>query len=167
MRHKLFFLLIFFTGASTFSTLMGQGIENLVINRNAGLYEKKSNFERKPAPLPGIREADVTWSKTVWRQIDFREKMNQAFYFPTMEMQGRNSLFNVLMNGIKENSITAFVARPVDLNEFGEPISYQAIVKDMSTTQTRAIPDINTGISRDSTISTQEKSENVKSLIVK
>jgi gliding motility associated protien GldN len=167
MIRKSGFILIFFWSIIYSSSLMGQGIEDLVKNRTNGAYVKKITLERKPAPLPGIREADVTWSKTVWRWIDFREKMNQVFYFPTHEMQGRNNLFNVLMKGIKENAITAFVAKPKDDNEFGEPISYDGIAKAMSRTATISIRDFNTGLLRDSTVLHEMSSDDVKILIVK
>ena len=168
MRHKLFFLLIFFTGASAFSTLMGQGIENLVINRNAGLFEKKSNFERKPAPLPGVREADVTWSKTVWRLIDMREKMNQPFYFPTVEIQGRYNLINLLLKGIKDNAFPAFDPPANDENEFAVPISYDQVKAQFgAATKTIQRRNFDTGQMEDVKVQQEMNTEEVKQLIVK
>ena len=61
-------------------------------------YEKSTTKERKPAPLPAVREADVVWSRTVWRLIDLREKANQQFYFPTREIQGRKNLILSLIH---------------------------------------------------------------------
>lgn len=33
-------------------------------------------------PYEHVREADVIWSKRVWRTLDMREKMNHSIYFP-------------------------------------------------------------------------------------
>ena len=129
MKHNLLLLLIFLAGTFSSTTLKSQGIEELVKNRYLGAYDKKITIERKPAPLPGVREADVTWSKIVWRLVDMREKMNQVFYFPTREIQGRNNLVNLLLKGIKENTVTAFDAHPQDDYEFLTPISYEDIKK--------------------------------------
>ncbi len=160
--------MIFLIGVSSFSSLMGQGIEDLVKNRNASAYEKKITLERKPAPLPGVREADVTWSKTVWRLIDLREKMNQKFYFPTVEMQGRINLINLLLKGIKENTITAFDAPVNDENEFSVPISYDQVKSQFgAATKTVSRRNFETGQMEDVTIQQEIPSEEVKQLIVK
>ena len=168
MKHNLLLLLIFLAGTFASTTLKSQGIEDLVKNRYLGAYDKKITIERKPAPLPGVREADVTWSKIVWRLVDMREKMNQVFYFPTREIQGRNNLVNLLLKGIKENTITAFDAHPQDDYEFLTPISYDEIKKRIGgaskTIQTR---DFNTGLLKDSTIQQEMSSDDVKQLIIK
>ena len=38
--------------------------------------------EKAPSPLPIIDESNVMWKKTVIREIDFRQKINQVFYYP-------------------------------------------------------------------------------------
>ncbi len=40
--------------------------------------------------------------KTIWRIIDLREKVNQQFYYPTRDMQGRSNLVNLILKGINE-----------------------------------------------------------------
>jgi len=90
-----------------------------------GAYNKRTTIDRKPAPLPIVRESDAVWSRTVWRLIDLREKANQHFYYPTREIQGRSNLFNVLLKGIEEKIITAFDASAD--NEFKTPITYNQV----------------------------------------
>ncbi len=168
MKHKLLFFLILLAGIFTGSSLMGQGIEDLVKNRNNGAYDKKITIERKPAVLPGVREADVIWSKTVWRLIDMREKVNQHFYFPTREIQGRNNLVNILLKGIKDNTITAFNAPPQDDNEFLEPVSYDEVKKKFGgTSKTIQRRNFETGQMEDVTIQQEMSTDDVKQLMVK
>ena len=59
-------------------------------------YEKISFNKRIPFNFPYVREADVIWEWRVWRVIDFREKQNQVFYYPTTPEQGRVNLFYAL-----------------------------------------------------------------------
>ncbi len=61
-----------------------------------GLYDETASGEKTPMPLPTIREADVMWKKTIWREIDFRQKMNQGFYFPTESHQRIKNLYTLL-----------------------------------------------------------------------
>jgi hypothetical protein len=39
-----------------------------------GVYVKEHTIERRVIPYTYLREADVMWSKRVWRIIDLREK---------------------------------------------------------------------------------------------
>ena len=168
MRIKLFFLLIFLTGASTYSTLMGQSIEDLVKNGFNGAYNKKITVERKPAILPGVREADVIWSKTVWRMIDLREKMNQPFYFPSVESQGRTNLINLLLKGIKENTITAFNAPDNDENEFTVPLSFDQVKAQFgAATKTISRRNFETGQMEPVKVPQEIQTDEVKQLIIK
>ncbi len=41
-----------------------------------GIYTKENTRTRRAIPYAHLREADVMWSKRVWRVIDLREKMN-------------------------------------------------------------------------------------------
>lgn len=168
MKKILFFFLTLVLGISASSALMGQGIEELVKNRNAGAYEKRIPFERKPAVLPGVREADVTWSKTVWRLIDMREKANQHFYFPKVENQGRINLINILLKGIKDNTITAFEAPIMDNNEFTTPVSYDQVKAQFgATTKTVNRRNFETGQMEPVNIQQDIQTEEVKQLIIK
>ncbi|HLO90339.1 MAG TPA: gliding motility protein GldN [Lentimicrobium sp.] len=98
-----------------------------------GVYDKKNTIEKKPVTYPWVREADVVWSKRIWRVIDLREKMNQAFYYPEVPHNDLRSLMQVLMDALKEGSITAYDAsNPSD--EFIVPLTYQEIMNRLERT---------------------------------
>ena len=42
-----------------------------------GIYAKENTTNRRFIPYTFLREADVQWTKRVWRRIDLREKINQ------------------------------------------------------------------------------------------
>lgn len=74
----------------------------------SGVYIPHNTSERKPIPYQYMREADVMWSKIIWRRINLTEKINLPLYYPTEEMEGRKSLIQLIMWGIKNKSLTAF-----------------------------------------------------------
>lgn len=94
------------------------------------IYTRQHITEKKPIPYEPIREADIMWSKLVWRIIDLRQKMNQPFYFPTIPIGERMSLIDVLMNAVEEDQLTAYKPSIDDLNEFREPINYEEVLAE-------------------------------------
>ncbi len=90
-----------------------------------GAYKRTDIYQKKTMPLPGVREADVFWSKKIWRIIDLREKMNLPLFYPTHEINGRTNLISVLLEGIKNNQITAYDARLDD--DFKVPMTYEQV----------------------------------------
>lgn len=47
-----------------------------------GIYITEHIPTKRMIPYEFVREADVTWSKRVWREIDMREKINHPIYLP-------------------------------------------------------------------------------------
>jgi gliding motility associated protien GldN len=74
-----------------------------------GVYVKEHTPERKVIPYTHLREADVMWSKRVWRILDLREKINHPLYFPTQRIQNRRCLMQVIFDGIQEGTITPYM----------------------------------------------------------
>ncbi len=91
-----------------------------------GLYRDEGVVNTDPIPLPSIRKADVMWSKRVWREVDFRQKMNQLFYFPIEPQQNWKSFITVVLDAMKEGEITAYDISPTD--ELLVPVSYNEII---------------------------------------
>lgn len=64
--------------------------------------------EKALSPLPEIREEYVMWKKTIIREIDFRQKINQVFYYPVNPTEDWRNLVTVLYDGILDGRITAY-----------------------------------------------------------
>lgn len=90
-----------------------------------GVVKRTDIIQKKPMPLPSVREADVFWSKKIWRIIDLREKMNLPLYYPTVEMEGRMNLISLLLNGIENGAITPYDASLDD--DFKVPMSFEQV----------------------------------------
>jgi gliding motility associated protien GldN len=99
-----------------------------------GAYVKEHIRTKKVMPYPTLREADVLWSKEVWRSIDLREKFNFSLYFPTEPINDRKNLFDVIKQAILvDGSMTAYNPGPTrDDDEFNFPYS-QAELKQIFT----------------------------------
>lgn len=90
-----------------------------------GAYQRRDILQKRTMPLPSVREADVFWSKKVWRIIDLREKMNLPLYYPSKEMDGRSNLINLLLEGIKSGQLTPYDARIDD--DFKVPMTFEQV----------------------------------------
>jgi gliding motility associated protien GldN len=125
MKRVLIFIVCAVALVSFFSTTNAQSDlkEPLV---NDGIYERETIKQRLPVPYPHLREADMIWTKRIWRVIDLRQRMNHPLFFPTVEMHDRSSLIQRLMKAIKFNEINAYDAEVDD--EFSALISYDQIL---------------------------------------
>jgi len=131
-----------------------------------GAYKREDVKDRKPTPLPFIREADVMWRKKVWRIIDLREKMNQPLYFPTKPINDRFSLVNLIIQGIKDEKLTAYDARNDD--EFLVPMKFEQVKEAFgATTRTQMVKDVDTGESKPKQVTGEIRSEEVKQFMIK
>jgi len=106
------------------------------------IYEDFDAGDFKPVPYPALRKADVMWSKRLWREIDMRQKMNQPFYYPIEPHNNWRSFMIVIMDALKEGSITAYDISNTD--EFLVPLTYQEIISrqvdTLHTVLTRPYP---------------------------
>jgi gliding motility associated protien GldN len=109
MKKVLFLLLLV--------SLAGPGFTQNVLD---GVYVKEHTITRRIIPFPYLREADVFWSKRVWRVIDLKEKANLPLRYPIGKIKDRKSFINVIMDAVVEGSLTAY--KPSD-DEFTFPMT--------------------------------------------
>lgn len=109
-----------------------------------GVYTKENSRTRRAIPYPTLREADVMWSKRVWRVIDLREKMNFPLYYPDEKIFDRKSLFDVIKDAaIIEGTITCF-DNPLTDDEFRYDMTKSEILNLLvSWDSTNQIEDVN------------------------
>ncbi len=134
-----------------------------------GAYERVDLEEKEPMALPYVREADVMWSKRIWRIVDLKEKMNQVLYYPTQSTDGRVNLINVLMDAVENNYITAYDASS-DQNgtEFNTPLRYSEVVdKFDASSEVIERRNLETGELEQDTVFNEFRPEEVKQYMVK
>ena len=98
--------LFLFLSPSVFAQVVDEPEDN-----SDGFYTKESEVienNKKAFDFPYVREADVVWAHRVWRVIDFKEKINQVFYYPTAPDQGRKNLYTILDEALTEGRIRCF-----------------------------------------------------------
>jgi len=100
--------LVAYLGVTVFLLILaGKPVDAQIVN---GAYKRTDIIQKKPMPLPSVRESDVFWSRKIWRVIDLREKMNLTLYYPTTEIDGRVNLISLLLKGIENGQITPYDA---------------------------------------------------------
>ena len=115
----------------TFTTTVVFAQDVLNVEDMNSVYQKELTLNKKVQQYTPLREADVMWSRKIWREIDLREKMNHPFYYPENDGQAhtiddRRSLIDVIYSAILEGSITAYGNAVLD-DEFREPMTQEDI----------------------------------------
>jgi gliding motility associated protien GldN len=132
------------------------------------VYKKEHIFNKKPIAYPHVREADVMWSKVVWRIIDLREKMNQPLYYPTKAIGDRTNLIELLLQSIKEGGLQAYSAPIDDPNEFKELITYEQVMANFDAKdRTIGVLNVLTGLTDSTTIKGEVRTDEVLQIMVK
>lgn len=124
MRKSIFLVAVLaaiFCGAANAQVLLGLP------------YEKIHTANRKAVSYQIEREADVMWSKVVWRRIELSERANQHLYFPTTPQDGRMSLIDVILEGIHTQGLTAY--QEGNGNEFCTIITEKEVHEKMGASQ--------------------------------
>uniref|UniRef100_UPI00404A9891 type IX secretion system ring protein PorN/GldN n=1 Tax=Flavobacterium sp. TaxID=239 RepID=UPI00404A9891 len=99
--------------ALVFSSTFTFAQSNLLNAKTPDQIGKKTEAELvadndKPLPYGYIHDRDILMGKHIWEIVDLDERVNFPFYFPIEGDLGpdRKPLYEVLINGIKDGSIT-------------------------------------------------------------
>jgi len=108
-----------------------QGV--LTIEEMNSVYKKEKHNNKRVQQYAPLRQADVMWSRKVWREIDLRQRINHPFFYPENDgvahtIEDRKSLIDVIYSAILEGSITAYGNAAMD-DEFREVMSQNDILK--------------------------------------
>ncbi len=156
------FAIITLFGASAYSQILEE--QNQVARD--GFYDKIYHQQIVPFEFPYVRAADVVWQWRVWRLIDFREKMNQVFFYPLDPEQGKVNLFYALEQAILDGKIKIYKD-----DEFKDEIEdWLSLKKSINPpiTTTIEIMDMDGTIQLiDSTIEIQISNEDIRTLRLK
>lgn len=156
--------LVAYLGVTVFLlVLTGKPADAQIIN---GAYKRTDIIQKKPMPLPSVRESDVFWSQKIWRIIDLREKMNLPLYYPTVEMDGRLNLISLLMKGIETGQLTPYDASLDD--DFKVPMSFAQVKQKFgaeATTEEKI--DFDTGERTTVTVQGEIRPNDIKQYLLK
>jgi gliding motility associated protien GldN len=129
MKKLIILLFVFGLIVGSGQTAMAQILDNPPVD---GLFVDNGLIDKEPIPLPSIRKADVMWSKRIWREIDFRQKMNQPFYYPIESHNNWRSFMSVIMDGLKEGSFVAYDISNTD--ELLVPLTFNEVIARQTDT---------------------------------
>jgi gliding motility associated protien GldN len=122
--------------------------------RNDGAVERNLIKDRIPLAYQHIREDDAVYRQRVWEDIDTRQKINLPFRYKATEDNGDQRFIAILINAIRDSSITAF--DPVD-DRFTTPITVDKIADELvGKADTVALYDPVTNLKRKDTVISED-----------
>ncbi|MCK9421943.1 MAG: gliding motility protein GldN [Bacteroidales bacterium] len=130
-----------------------------------GVYDKTAITQVQPIQYPYLREADIVWTRRIWRIIDLREKMNQPFYFPEKPQNDWRSFVQIIMDGLREGTITAYSS---ESDQFLVPLKFTELQDKLERIDSVRLPrPENPDIMYDTVIKNEFDPANVKKLKIK
>ena len=105
--------------------ITGGNFQNAISTPRDNVFDEIHVEFKEPVPYPPLRQADVVYQKRIWQKIDFREKMNQPFYYPINEHIGWKSFMTTILDALRSGDLTAYDDRVDD--EFTSPLTWNDI----------------------------------------
>ena len=94
-----------------------------------GIYEKEHVPARKPIPYHHLREADMMWTKKIWRTLNLKEKINHPLYYPSLKPIGdRMSLTQLIIWGVENTGMYVY---GIDDDEFTTPLTLSELNENL------------------------------------
>lgn len=86
-------------------------------------WQQRDRKDMKPLPYEYVREADVMWSKNIWRIIDTRQKMNLPFAYPNQP------LAQIIHEAAKQGKIKVYDPSVLNADQFVQAMDVAAVEK--------------------------------------
>ncbi len=156
MIKRVLYSIIFILAVSIFTSAYGQVIggssqSSSITTPRDDVFDHIHTEFKKPIPYSYLRQADVIYSKRVWQVIDFREKINQPFYYPLQDHLRWKSFITTILDAVKSGELTAYDALKDD--EFTTPLSVTAVESKLKgSSYTEEVRDIDGNYLGDTTI---------------
>ena len=128
-------LLLCITTCAPFSLLAQENLADPIPDNP---WEERDRRNAKPLVYESIREADVMWSKKIWRTIDLSQKMNLPFGYP------QKPLIEILHTAALSGKITAYDPAAENADQFRKVLPVSDIARIGSRRDTLEIIDANT-----------------------
>lgn len=107
MKTKILGIAMILSVGFTYGQLPSTGVSPS--NVLDGLYVQQHIPTKKVISYAPLREADVMWSKRVWRTIDVQQKLNFPLFYPREPLTDRMALWDIIKYGIEEEgSLTPY-----------------------------------------------------------
>ncbi len=71
-------------------------------------FDKSSLTQRIPLTYEHLRWDDALYAEKVWREIDFREKINRVFQYEAQDDNGSQIFVDMLLKAVNSGEVTAF-----------------------------------------------------------
>ncbi|MDA9262305.1 gliding motility protein GldN [bacterium] len=108
MKTKILGIAMMLIGSFAFGQLPSTGVSPS--NVLDGLYIQTHIPTKKVVGYASLREADVMWSKRIWRTIDVQQKLNFPLFYPKEPLTDRMALWDIIKYGIEtEGSLTPYL----------------------------------------------------------
>lgn len=128
--------------------------------RQDGIYKRTLLGTREVIPYDDIREADIYWEKRIWRNIDFREKINLAFTWPV------DPFVQIVYDAVVSGELKAYSPLYDDFSE-GTELPLEQIIIKFNRTDTSWILDEETYEEKPVIIKTEFDYQTVQKIQIK
>lgn len=86
-------------------------------------WQQRDRKDMKPLAYEYVREADVMWSKNIWRIIDIRQKMNLPFGYPAQP------LIQIIHEAAKRGDITVYDPAALNADQFVKVMDLRTVAR--------------------------------------
>jgi gliding motility associated protien GldN len=130
------FVLILFIGCISLAPKDSLAQGGVMDKPRDGVYDKNETATKNPVPYAPLREADVFWSKRIWRTINMKEKFNLPFYYPAEPTNGRYSLMQIIFSAIEGGELDVY---DPSNDDFTLPYTYEQLLEKTSSVDTLTV----------------------------